>query len=92
MRGRSVLVGVLAMFGGRCRVLLGLIVLVELVMMRRLVMMMRRRVVMGGRLMVMFACRMLRVLGHLLFPSQEILSEILSANRSRANSRITTEQ
>ena len=50
----------LAMFVSRGCVLLGVFVLAEIVMMRRLMVMMCGGVVVSGRLMVMLASRMLR--------------------------------
>ncbi len=58
--GRGGFVRGLAVFEGRGRVLLGLCVLAEIVMMRRLMVMMRGGVVVSGCLMVMLARRMLR--------------------------------
>jgi hypothetical protein len=55
VRGRRVLVPLLAVLVSDVGVLLRLVVLVEIVEMRRLEMVMGRRVVMGGRLMVMLA-------------------------------------
>jgi hypothetical protein len=57
---RSVFVTGLAMFVSRGCVLLGVFVLAEIVMMRRLMVMMCSGVVVSGRLMVMLASRMLR--------------------------------
>jgi hypothetical protein len=57
---RGVLVTGLAMFVSRSCVLLGVFVLAEIVMMRRLMVMMCGGVVVSGRLMVMLASRMLR--------------------------------
>jgi hypothetical protein len=56
--GRTVFVAVLAMFESGSRMLLGLLVLTEIVMMGRL-MMMRRSVEMGGGLVVVLTRRML---------------------------------
>jgi hypothetical protein len=58
--GRGVFVGSFTMFESRSRVLFSLFVLPNSVVMPRLMMMMRGGVVVGGRLMVMLACWMLR--------------------------------
>jgi hypothetical protein len=57
---RGVFVTGLAMFVSCSCVLLGVFVLAEIVMMRRLMVMMCGGVVVSGRLMVMLASRMLR--------------------------------
>lgn len=57
--GRGVFVGELAMFVSRIRVLLGVFMFAEIVMMGGLMVMMRRGVMMGGGLVVMFTRRML---------------------------------
>jgi hypothetical protein len=57
--GGAVLVRLLAVFVCRGCVLLGFVMLAEIVMMGRLMVMMRRGVMVTGRLMVMFASRML---------------------------------
>ena len=66
---RGVFVTGLAMCESRGCVLLGVFVLAEIVMMRRLMVMMCGGVVVSGRLMVMLASRMLRWLCHLGVPS-----------------------
>jgi hypothetical protein len=58
------LVGLLAVFVRRGRVLLGLVVLAHFMMVGGLVMMVRRRLVVRSGLMMMLAGRMLRRFGH----------------------------
>ena len=64
MRGGGVLVGLLAVLVSRRRVLLGLFVLADCVMVLGLMMVVRRRAVMRGRLMVMLTGRMFGRLSH----------------------------
>jgi hypothetical protein len=63
---RAVLVALLAMFVGGSRVLFGLFVLAQIVMMGGLMMMVRGGVVVSGSLMVMLARRMLGHFGDFL--------------------------
>ena len=57
---RGMFVGLFAMFVSRSRMLLGVFVFAEIVMMGRLMVMMRGGVVVSGRLMMMLTRRMLR--------------------------------
>jgi hypothetical protein len=66
--GRAVLVSQLAMFVSSHGVRLGLFVLAEIVMKGGLMVVMGGGVVVGGGLMMMLARRMLRRLGHGVFP------------------------
>jgi len=67
MRCCGMFVGLLAVFVCCGRVMLGLLVLANFMMMGGLVMMVRGRVVVSRCLMMMLAGRMLRRLGHVVF-------------------------
>jgi len=75
-------VGLLAVFVCCGRVMLGLLVLANFMMMGGLVMMVRGRVVVSRCLMMMLAGRMLRRLGHVVFLLKGLFWGGMSSQRS----------